>query len=63
MQTSKDFLSALQEEAALQARLEKHRLLPSGLDALTSFVGRYAWQVVLVTSGVVALGIEIWQRI
>lgn len=54
------FLKSLQTEAALQAKLEAQRLLPSSLDAVTSFIGRYPWQVLLVASGILALGIEVW---
>ncbi|MEX0896307.1 MAG: hypothetical protein WDZ94_05265 [Patescibacteria group bacterium] len=56
------FLAKLQTEAALQARLETQRLLPSSLDTITSYIGRYAWQILLVTSGLVSLGIELWQK-
>lgn len=54
-----DFLAKLQEEAALQAKLEHHRLLPPQLDFITSFIGRYPWQVLLTLSGITALVIEI----
>lgn len=54
-----DFLSKLQEEAALQAKLEHHRLIPPQLDFITSFIGRYPWQVFLVLSFITALIIEI----
>ncbi len=49
-----DFLDRLQDEASLQARLHQHRLIPSQLDALTSFIGRYPWQVIGVLAGLTA---------
>lgn len=52
-------LEKLQAEAALQARLEQQRLLPVSLDAVTSLIGRYPWQVVLVISGSTALAVEV----
>lgn len=53
-----DFLSRLQVEAQLQARLHSHKILPDQLDVLASFVGRYPWQVLVIASGLTALGIE-----
>lgn len=54
-----DFLAKLQEEAALQAKLEHHRLIPPQLDFITSIIGRYPWQVLLALSGITALIIEV----
>ncbi|MDQ3008386.1 MAG: hypothetical protein M3Q81_02205 [bacterium] len=54
MQNS-DFVAKLQQEAQLQARLNQEHLIPSQLDWLTSFIGRYSWQVILLSSGVTAL--------
>lgn len=51
----KDFLQKLQQEAQLQAQLQSHRLLPQQLDGITSFIGRYSWQVIFVLSGLTAL--------
>jgi hypothetical protein len=42
---SADFLSLLQKEAAHQAVLHQKRWLPTQLDGVTSFIGRYPWQV------------------
>lgn len=56
-----DFLVKLQAEAAQQALLEKKRFFPSSLDFVTSYIGRYSWQILVVLSGASALGVEIWQ--
>lgn len=53
------FIAKLQKEAALQAKLEKRRLLPAGLDPLTSWIGRYSWQILVVLSGLTSLSLEI----
>lgn len=53
-----DFLSKLQVEAQLQARLHSHKILPDKLDLVASFIGHYPWQVILVASGLTAIGIE-----
>jgi hypothetical protein len=55
---SRLFIERLQEEAALQSRLHSQRLLPKQLDSLTSLVGNYPWQVILVVSGLTALILE-----
>jgi hypothetical protein len=57
---SSDFLKRLQSEASLQARLHQQRFLPAQLDVITSFIGRYPWQVVLVLSGLTAAGVTWW---
>lgn len=57
--TQPNFLTTLQAEASLQSQLYSHRLLPSQLDQFTSLIGRYPWQSILFTSGLVALGIEV----
>jgi len=54
-----NFLDKLEKEASLQAKLSTTRIFPTQLDALTSFIGRYPWQFVLLVSGVTALFIEI----
>ena len=53
------FLHKLQAEASLQARLHEHRFVPPQLDWLTSFIGRYAWQVILVLSLATAIALEV----
>ena len=53
------FLSTLQAEASLQSQLYSHRLLPSQLDQFTSLIGRYPWQSILLTSGLLAVGVEL----
>lgn len=54
-----NFLEKLEKEASLQAKLSTTRIFPSQLDALTSFIGRYPWQFVLVVSGMTAFAIEL----
>jgi len=44
----KNFLTQLQQEAKLQKKLNQQRIFPSKLDTLTSFIGAYSWQVILV---------------
>lgn len=53
------FLSKLQQEAAMQSKLQKNRWLPQELDFVTSAIGRYPWQVILALSGLTSLLIEI----
>lgn len=52
------FLQQLQQQAKLQSRLSTSRILPSQLDAFTTFVGNYPWQTILFLSGISAL---FWQ--
>ncbi|MFZ5376330.1 MAG: hypothetical protein ACOZAN_01515 [Patescibacteria group bacterium] len=52
---SQDFIAMLQEEAELQAKLQRTRLLPARLDFLSRFVATHAWQTVLVSSFLTAL--------
>jgi hypothetical protein len=58
-----DFLSKLQAEAKLQARLHQQRVLPTQVDWLTSLVGNYPWQFLIVLSGLVALFIKVQQYV
>lgn len=58
-----DFLTKLQAEAKLQAKLHQHRVFPTQLDWLTSFIGRYPWQVLLVASGIAAGVLEFGQYV
>ncbi|MDA1080005.1 MAG: hypothetical protein O2840_04945 [bacterium] len=63
MKSPSEFLQLLEQEAALQAKLEAKKLLPSQLDEVTAFIGRHTWQVLLIASGVTALfleGLKIW---
>ena len=57
--TEPTFLATLQAEASLQSQLYSQRLLPSQLDRFTSLIGRYPWQSILLTSGVLAIGVEL----
>jgi hypothetical protein len=54
-----DFITQLQEQAKFQARLHEQRFIPTHLDFITSFIGRYSWQVLIVTSGLTALVLEL----
>jgi len=54
-----EFIKRLKEEAAIQAKLEKQRFLPSGLDPLTSAIGRYSWQILVILSGLTSFLLEI----
>ena len=58
-----DFLSKLKQEAQLQAKLENSRFLPSELDVFTSFIGKHPWQVLVVSSGVISLALELMKFI
>ncbi len=49
-----DFLQRLEAEASLQAQLHQRRVLPAQLDVVTSFIGRYSWQTLVVVSGITA---------
>ncbi len=53
------FLEQLQQEAEDQAKLHTTRVLPQGLDWLTSLIGRYPWQTLLLTSGLTACIISV----
>jgi len=59
MKSQKQFLIELQRQASLQAPLNQVRWLPKQLDPLTSFIGRYPWQALLVLSGISALLIRL----
>jgi hypothetical protein len=54
MSSHSSFLDQLEQEAHKQSQLARTRLLPRQLDWLTSLVGTYPWQTVLVSSGVTA---------
>lgn len=54
----KDFVSLLQEQAQLQSKLNKERLLPREVDWVTSLIGNYPWQFILVIS---VIGAVIWE--
>ena len=53
----KNFIIQLEKEAQKQAILHENRLLPRQLDWLTTMVGNYAWQVILILSLLTALAI------
>ena len=56
----KKFIIQLEKEAQKQAILHENRLLPRQLDWLTTTVGNYAWQVILILSFLTALAIWWW---
>jgi hypothetical protein len=58
-----DFLTKLKQEAQLQAKLEATRFIPVELDFLTSFVGKHPWQVLVVSSGIISLALELMKFI
>ncbi|MDH5533210.1 MAG: hypothetical protein OEX81_02145 [Candidatus Pacebacteria bacterium] len=55
---NKDFVSVLQRQAKEQSRLHEERLLPKNVDWLTSMIGNYPWQFILVLS---VIGALVWQ--
>lgn len=58
--TNRDtFLSQLKLEAKKQAKLHENRLLPRQLDGVTSLIGTYPWQALLLLSGMTALVLEL----
>lgn len=61
-----DFLAFLETEADFQAKLHQNRVLPRGLDAVSALIGKYPWQILLISSGISAVlfeGIKIlWFR-
>ncbi len=60
MSSNSEFLLKLQAEAKAQKRLFSTRFFPPALDIVTSFIGRYSWQVILISSGVTSLVVEFW---
>lgn len=57
-----DFLAKLEHEAAHQAVLSQRRWLPPQLDVITSLVGNFPWQIILVLAGFTAVIIELYAR-
>lgn len=55
MKSKKQFLLELQKQASLQAPLNSVRWLPKQVDPITSFIGKYSWQTLLILSGVSAV--------
>ncbi|MEA2057008.1 MAG: hypothetical protein U9O78_04895 [Patescibacteria group bacterium] len=53
------FISELQKEAQKQARLEETHFLPKNIDWLAGVVGSHSWQMLLITSFLTAVLIEI----
>lgn len=57
--TTEQFLEKLEQEATLQSKLQHQRLLPQQLDAITSLIGRYPWQTIMILSGLMAVLLEV----
>lgn len=57
------FLTRLQTEATLQAKLQQQRILPAQLDGVTSFIGRHSWPVLAVLALATSLAIEVMNRL
>lgn len=53
-----DFLTVLQEQAEKQSQLYKTRILPKNVDWITSMIGNYPWQFILVLS---IFGAVVWE--
>lgn len=58
--TDAPFLSRLQSEAKLQSKLHRERWLPAQLDPLTTFIGQYSWQVLLVMALITSVLVEVF---
>jgi len=54
-------LLKLQSEAKLQSQLYANRLMPEQLDSFTSLIGRYPWQSLVLMSGILAIGVELFR--
>jgi hypothetical protein len=54
-----NFLTKLQIQAEMQAKLEQRRILPHQVDSLASFVGRYSWQSLLIASLITTILLEV----
>lgn len=53
-----DFVSELQRQAKHQSLVHEKRLLPPQVDWLTSIIGNYPWQVILVLA---VVGAVVWE--
>lgn len=56
---SKNFLSELQKEASIQKKLNQERIFPEYFDGLTSLIGNYPWQTLLLLSAVSTILLEL----
>lgn len=54
-----NFLSELQKEASIQKKLNQERIFPEYLDGLTSLIGSYPWQTLLLLSAVSTIMLEL----
>jgi hypothetical protein len=57
-----EFIAKLQEEAAFQAQLAEHRLLPKKIDMLTAFIGTHPWQTLVLLSIMTAVFLEVLEK-
>lgn len=55
-----DFIFILQTQAKKQSKLHEQRLLPKNVDWLTSIIGNYPWQFILVLAVIGAVVWEVW---
>ncbi|MCB9813456.1 MAG: hypothetical protein H6772_03555 [Pseudomonadales bacterium] len=55
-----DFLSKLQNEALTQKKLNEMRIFPIFFDGLTSFVGIYSWQTLLILAIITTIFFELF---
>ncbi|MBU0974791.1 hypothetical protein KKD03_03775 [Patescibacteria group bacterium] len=55
-----DFLKELQKEARAQKKLNEERVFPEFFDEVTSFIGVYSWQTLLVLALITATLVEIF---
>lgn len=54
MHKNADFLQKLQAQAKEQSKLVGSSIIPKQLDWLTSLIGQYPWQFLLIISGISA---------
>jgi hypothetical protein len=57
---NQSFLDQLQAKAQEQAKLNQTRILPAQFDEITSLIGRYPWQSLVLVS---FLGAALWEVI
>ncbi|NCN51069.1 MAG: hypothetical protein GW762_04715 [Candidatus Pacebacteria bacterium] len=60
--TESEFLEKLHAEAAFQHELFSHRVLPSKVDVLTSFIGTHSWQTFLFLALVTSIVLEVIEK-
>ncbi len=60
--SQQQFLNELQHQANLQAPLNTVRWLPKQIDPITSLIGKYPWQTLLILSGITTLIVRIFLK-